>query len=204
MASLASITQSVVDILDEPFNYMLYARVEDSVIGCRATLIRQEFTKTRMFPSYALYEVTIPISLEDCGCANAFTTQGDFPDIISFKEVSPFSFVGTDGRKSIGYILPEEIELYQFNKISRHLPRYTYMNKKPYLFNVGNIDNVLFRGPFADPRQLKQFNCSDGYCFDEEDDNFFEEHFRPIIIKMVLEEVGRKATDDHNIQVNGE
>lgn len=203
MASLTSITASVIDILDQSFDFMLQQRVEDSVIGARAILIRQEYTKTRMIPSYALYEAIIPITLEDCGCDGAYTTEGEFPDIISFKEMSPFSFVGTDGRKSISYILPEEIELYKHNKISKNLPRYTYMNKRPYLFKMGNLDAILFRGPFADPRQLKKYQCSDGYCFDEDDDNFIEEHLRPTIIKMVLDEVGRKATDDHKIEVNG-
>lgn len=203
MASLASLKASVLDILDSPFDFMLGQRAEDALIACRAVLIRQERTKSGMYPSYALYEVTIPISSEDCGCQGAFTTEGKFPDVISLKDASPFTFVGTDARKSISYILPEEIELYRFNKTSKHLPRYTYMNKKPYLFGIGNLEKVMFRGAFADPRQLSKYSCDDEACFDENDDNFFEEHLRPIIIKMALDEMGRKETDDHKVDVNG-
>lgn len=203
MASLSSLKGSILDTLDKSFDFMLERRVEDLVIGCRANLIRQEYTKTRMIPSYALYEAVIPISQEDCGCSGAYTTEGNFPDIISFKEMSPFSFVGSDGRQGISYILPEEIELYRFNPISSKMARYTYMNKRPYLFSIGNLDVVLFRGPFADPRQLKKYNCKDSYCFDEEDDNFIEEHLRDTILKIVLDEVGRRDTDDHKIEVNG-
>lgn len=203
MASLASIKQAVADILDAPFDFMLTLRVEDSIIGCRALLIRQDLSKSGKFPSYSLYEVAIPISEEECGCNGAYTTVGIFPDIIASKSPSPFSFVGSDSRQSIGYILPEEIELFQYNKISGRMPRYTYMNKRPYLFNVGNLDKILFRGPFTDPRQLKQYSCDGEDCFDEEDDNFIEDHLRPTIVKLVLEEVGRKPTDDHDIQING-
>ncbi len=201
MASLNSLVASVQDALDKPFDFMLQLRAEDAVIGCRAILMRQEYTKTRRLPSYALYEAVIPISLEDCGCKGGYTTEGTFPDILFFKEMSPFTFVGSDGRQSISYILPEEIEIYQHNPISGKMPRYTFMNKKPYLFNT-SLDNILFRGPFTDPRQLKKYDCGDT-CFNEEDDNFFEEHLRSVIVDMVLKELGVRKTDEHSIMING-
>ena len=99
--------------------------------------------------------------------------------------------------------MPEEIELYQYNEVSGKLPRYTYIGKIPLFFSIGNLDAILFRGPFADPRELKKYSCDDEYCFNEEDDNFLEEHLSSTIVKMVLDEVGRKLTDDHEVESNG-
>lgn len=203
MASLSAIVASVIDILDSPYDFMLKRRVEDSVISCRAILIRQEYTKTRQFPSYALYDALIPVSYEDCGCVGAITTEGEFPDIIQLKEQSPFTFVGTDRYNSISYIMPEEIELFQYSEVSSKLSRYTYMNKRPYYFSIGNLEKILHRAPWADPRQLRKYNCDDEYCFNDEDENFFEEHQKSVIVDMVVKEVGRKQTDDHEVQVNG-
>lgn len=203
MASLASLVARVADAIDSPFDFMLKQRVEDSVITCRAILMRQDYTKTRQFPSWSLYDALIPLSREDCGCVGAITTEGKFPSVVQFKEQSPFTFVGTDRYNAISYIMPEEIELYQYNPISSKLPRYTYTGKIPLFFSIGNLDAVLFRGPFADPRELKKYSCDDEYCFDEEDDNFIEEHLSSTIVKMVLDEVGRKLTDDHEVEANG-
>lgn len=201
MASLASVVAGVMDILDDPFNNMLKGRTEDVVIGVRAVLIRQEYTKTRQFPSWSLYDALIPIQEDSCNCGQ-WTIVGDMPDLIQLKEQSPFSFVGTDGYKAISYIMPEEIEFYQYNPISGKMPRYTYINKTTKFLNVGNLDAILHRGPFADPRQLKKYSCDGEICFNDEDDNFIEEHLRPVITEMALKELGVKQTDDHEVQSN--
>lgn len=202
MASLNSITQSLADIMDNPFDNMLIFRLEDAVIGCRAVLVRQQFDKTRQFPAYALYECLLPLVEETCMCTKAMVSP-TVPKVIDIKDSSPFSFVGTSKREAIGSILPEEIELFIYNPVSGKQARYTYMNKKGYFFNVGNLSKALFRGAFADPRQLVPYNCPEMVCFDADSDDFIEEHMVPTIKKMVLEEIGHKITDDHNVQVNG-
>lgn len=203
MASLNSIVQSLADIIDQPFNNMLLFRLEDAVIGCRAELIRQQYTKTRQFPSFALYECLIPIQEDDCICG-AMVSSIDIPKIIDVKDPTPFSFVGTDKRIAIGHVLPEELEFFIYNKVSGNMPRYTYMNKRTYFAKIGNLSNILHRAAFADPRQLIPLNCPEMTCFDEDDEGFIEEHMVPTIKKMVLFEIGQKEIDDHNIQVNGQ
>lgn len=206
MASLNSVTQQLADNINMPFDNMLLMRLEDAVISCRAILIRREFDRTRQFPSYAMYECLMPIVEETCQpCKGAFVSIDRLPRLISVKNGSPFSFVGTDTRKSsISYILPEEIEIYEHNPISGDMPRYTYMNKKSYFWKVGNVRKVLHRGPFADPRELEQYNCDEGTCFDADGDDFIEDHLVPIIKEMVYKELGMKVVDDHNVQINGE
>lgn len=206
MASLNSVTQQLADNINQPFDNMLLARLEDTVISCRAILIRREFDRTRQFPSYAMYECLIPVTIETCApCKGALVSIERLPRLIAVKNGSPFSYVGTDTREeSISYILPEEIEIYKHNPISSKMPRYTYMNKKTYFWNIGNINKILHRGPFADPRDLEQYNCDEGTCFDADGDDFIEDHLVPLIKDMVYKEVGIRAVDDHNIQVDGE
>lgn len=197
MASLASITQSIADTLDKAYDNMLIFRLEDSVISCRARLVRQQFEKTKQFPTYAIYNCVLPLHE-----GKDYLYTDVVPKIIDVKDALPFSFVGTTGNEAITYILPEEAEFFKFNKVSGEMPRFTYMDKRIYIYNGGNIDNVLARGPFADPRQLAPFNCDDVTCF-EDSDEFIEEHLVSIIKVMVLEEVSKRPTDDHNMQVNG-
>lgn len=203
MASFNGLVQAAMDTIDSSFDFMLQGRVEDSVISNRAILIRQEYTKTRQFPSWSLYDALIPLNRDiPCSCGG-ITTEGAFPKIIQFKEQAPFSFVGSDGFNAISYILPEEIEFYKYNPISKNLPRYTYKDKRTYFYGIGNLEKMLHRAPWADPRELKKYNCEDEYCFNDEDDDFLEEHLRPVILDMVLKEIGRKETDDHEVQSNG-
>lgn len=207
MASLKSVTQQCADNINMPFDNMLLARLEDTVISCRAILIRREFDRTRQFPSYAMYECIMPLVKEDCiPCTGDLVSIDRMPRLIAVKNSgSPFSFVGTDTRKdSISYISPEEIGLFEHNPTSKNLARYTYMNKKTYFWKIGNVRTVIHRGPFADPRELEQYNCDEGTCFDSDGNDFIEDHLVPLIKEMVYKEIAIKSVDDHNIQVNGE
>lgn len=204
MASLNAVVAQIADSIDSPFNDMLRARLEDVVISNRALMYRREFERTRQFPSYGIFEhIEEVFEEETCGaCTGAFSTI-ILPDLIAVRDDIPFTFVGTDSRfEGISYMSPEEIEFFKFNKVSGHMPRYTYMNKKAYFFNVGNLKRVLFRGAFTDPRKLNQNGCESEFCFDNEDMSFIEEHLVPLIKIEARRELNIKI-DDKEIEVNG-
>ena len=205
MASLNATVQQVADNIDEPFNNLLKARLEDMIITSRALLYRREFASLRQFPSSGIYEHVMEVHEEDncVSCTGGMVTD-KFPELINVKDDIGFTYVGVLGRQdALSYILPEEIGIFKYNKISGKMPRYTIIGRKIHTFNTG-IEKVLLRGPFVDPRKLKATNCEEeGSCFDADNDDFIESHLAYTIRQMCYAEMGM-AIEEQEVEVNGE
>jgi len=206
MASLNGVIQQIADDVDASFDFMFKERLADDIIAARALLIRREYDKYKRYPSYSIYEVSLSITDEQaCGvCTGAKVTE-TYPSVIAVRDSLDFTYVGTTTRKeAISHILPEEIGIFQDNKISGKMPRYTTIGKKIYLFNVAT-EKVLARGAFVDPRLLAKYKCSNGSaCFDPDADGFIEEHLIPTIKSIILQELGGIKPDNKEVQINGE
>ncbi len=207
--TLKYLVDSIADTLGKPNDYVFKEKLKGIILGSRATLIRQEYTKTGEFPNYAIFEmqnVEIESTKEDiCGFTlkcPVYRTKLEIPKPIYIKNQHPFKAVyALDRHGNIGYIEPEEIELFSHLKFSGSMPRYTYINNRVYLFN-SSAEAINILNPADNIIALKEFSCKGESCFDEESTLVIEGHLRTGLIEFVYKELGVRNPETQEIRVN--
>lgn len=177
MASLNEIAYSIADKLGKPIDFLLVNDIKFSIVNYRALFIRQDYTKNGRYNSLFIQDLgCIPLesvdSAECCtvesGC-NVVRTTLILPDPVRLKGLEDFVFVGgIDKITRYTMSIPEEVGYLQYSKYSKNDPRYYYMNKRAYLYNVPE-GFVNIRGIFADPREAARFNlCEGANCYTDD------------------------------------
>jgi hypothetical protein len=207
--TLKSLQDSIADTLGKPNDYVFKRKLIGSILGARATLIRQEYTKIREFPTYAVFEmqnVEIESTKEDiCGFTlkcPVYRTVLEIPEPIYVKNQNPFKAVySMDRMMNIGYIEPEEIEYFTSLKFSGTKPRYTWINRRVYLFNT-TPDGINILNPADNITELAKFTCKGQSCFNEEVTVIIPGHLRQPIIELVYKELGVRNPETQEIRLN--
>jgi hypothetical protein len=79
-----------------------------------------------------------------------------------------FDYVGTpDWMNSYGETKPEFNNLRKFNRYTADLTKWSFINKKIYVFNNLKLKKLTVRGVFSDPYSVNQC-CSSGKCFTDD------------------------------------
>lgn len=208
--NLATYIAILADIAGKPFDYPTQAKARELIISARQTLIRQQYEKTKTFPTSALVSVCVELeeksSTECCGIdlgCKLVISKKEIPLPMDVKDEIIFEFVGDIiGMFPFGYIKPSEVPLIKYRKFSSRLPYYTWINKRLVYFNVPGMEKSRVRYVPANPVELIEFkDCdTDKPCFDPEDSAFIEGHWEDTITRMVLPKLS--INPDRQIKIN--
>jgi hypothetical protein len=198
------------DIAGKPFDYPTQVKARELIITARQALIRQQYEKTRTFPTSSLVSLCIEVeeksSTECCGIdlgCNLVISKKEIPLPIDVKDEVIFEFVGDIiGMFPFGYLKPSEVPLIKYRKFTSKLPYYTWINKRLVYFNVNGLEKSRIRYVPANPVELTEFiDCETNKpCFDLESNSFIEGHWEDAITKMVLPKIA--PNNDRQIKVN--
>ena len=194
--NLGTFITILADIAGKPFDYPTQVKAKELIITARQALIRQQYDKTRTFPTSALVSACIDLeersSTECCGIdlgCKLVVSKKEIPLPIDVKDEVIFEFVGdVTGMVSYGYIKPSEVPFIKYRKFSSKLKYYTWLNRRLIFFNSAGLEKAKLRYVPANPLELIEFvDCSSNKpCFDLEDSSFIEGHWEDAITKMVL------------------
>lgn len=204
--------QTLIEILSaeaqEPFDYPTQVIASELIITARQTLIRQQYEKTKTFPTNALIDFCFPLvdksSTECCGLDLGCTfpvSATTIPLPMDVKDSLIFNYVGSvNGMEAFGYLKPDEIKFVKYRKFSSHLKYYTWINRKLIFINAAGLQGAKVRYVPANPLELADVkNCDDKPCFDIEDETFIEGHWEDTITKMVLPKLLRVLNKQINV-----
>lgn len=194
--NLSTYIAILADIAGKPFDYPTQLKARELIITARQTLIRQQYTATKTFPTSAMISMCVDLievnSVECCeidlGCKLVVTAK-KIPLPIDVKDEVIFDFVGDIiGMNGFGYLKPSEVPFIRYRKFSSGLKYYTWINQKIVLFNAPALEKLKIRYVPANPVEVIEFSdCSTGKpCFDLEDEAFIEGHWEDAITKMVI------------------
>lgn len=193
---------------DEPFNALL----ESSIIGYRATILKQEFDKNGRFPRGSESAICLPlISVKPIECCiseeldcTVRRTKDKVPSAVRTNFFSdPFMFVGTANmEKAFTYgksdTVKYTLESSKFNKDGIY---YDYFNDYIYVFNYEG-GKLGVRDIFSNLLQLKELiNCDGKSCLE---DIYIEDDMKRAIKQMVLEEfrITRTVPEEQQVKIN--
>lgn len=193
---------------DYPFNQMLIS----SIIGYRATILKQEFDKNGRFPrgsedSLCLKLISVPATeccvSEDLEC-EVRRTEFQVPKPVRTNFFSdPYMFVGTANmEKAFTYSRAENVKLLlEGTKFMKTGAYYDYFNEYIYVFNHEG-GKVGVRDVFSNPLELLELRDCDGQpC---KTDVGIDDDMKRVIKQMILEEfrVVRQVPEEQQIRIN--
>lgn len=195
--------QNLMEILaaevGQPFDYPTQLIARDLAITARATLVRQNYQKTGIFPTSASLSFCVPFTLKssteccgtDLGCE--LPVSEVLPVPLDVDDKTLFAFVGgitLKGTKKFGYIKPDEIDLIKFRKFSSHLIYYTWYDRRLVILGDNALEKAKVRYVPSNPIEVLDFRtCDNKPCYDLETFVFIEDNWRDTITKMVIPEL---------------
>lgn len=78
-----------------------------------------------------------------------------------------FDYIGSpDKVDGYRYIEPDQlVYIINYSKYTGDRPSYFYVNKRIYIYNEDDLDDINVRGLWPDQRQLNVFKCEDQPCY---------------------------------------
>ena len=158
-------------------NHISIEQLEDEVIDCRNTLIKEMYIKgilnlSDIFTSINCIEVDCK-DQNKCSCNSSvlnpkMAKHFEIPQLLAGLGQDSIKYIGSTDRSNsfkIYYDL-ESTEYIKYKKNFKNKP-YVYIEKTPnengmydgWIFNAPFIKYIAVIGVFKDPRQLKQYNC---------------------------------------------
>jgi hypothetical protein len=196
---LNALIDILADIAGKPFDYPTQIKARDFIITARAALIRQQYEKTKTFPTSALISTCIDLveknSVECCGIdlgCKVVVSKNELPLPIDVKDAVIFEYVGDiTGTKAYGYIKPGEVPYIKYRKFSSNLVYYTWINRRLLFFNKPALEKARVRYVPSNPVEAASLMNCDGTasCIDLESEAFIEDHWEDAITKMVLPKI---------------
>lgn len=184
--------------VQKPFDYAIQKIANELIIANRATLIRQQYEKTSIFPNSAVVQTCIPVELVnsvdccsvDLGCK--ILSSSVLPVPIDVKDKRLFDYVGgLDWANAFTYVNPYEVQFIKNRKYSSHKIFYTWLNKRLSFYSIHpemlkGIEKIGIRYVPYNPLDLASLRCADAPCYDVEDETFIEGHWEDTLTKMIL------------------
>jgi hypothetical protein len=172
--SLNEIVSALSDTVGQPFNIPLQEKLKVIVNYKRANYTQQSLEKhpeQRKFFQQSFTTELERIAKGDCEMpsvtCDVLRSKCEIPFPIR-SSYSLFDFVGTpDWTVSFGEIKPEFNSLRSFNRFTKDLPKWSYINKKLYVFNDLTLKQIAVRTVFADPSSINSC-CSTGTCYSDD------------------------------------
>lgn len=107
-----------------------------------------------------------------------------------------FDYVGdADKVDAYGYASTDQlIWVTKYSKYTNKRPKYFYVNKYIYIYNIQEQDYINVRAIWTDPRELSPFKCDDVPCYTDEDQFDIPEDIINTMIQDVLKNEIRLMT----------
>jgi hypothetical protein len=195
-STLKVFVTEIAALFDKDLDFAFKKQIESSIIGFRATLLRQEFEKYGRIPATSMDSLCfklIRVPAVEC-CLNdeiecvVARTDIRVPNPIRLTRFpEPFSYVGTSNKeKAFTFVNTEEVPIIlKGTKFINKALMYSYYNDYIYTFNFEG-GKIAVRSAFANQTELLELNdCGGNPCIE---DIFFEEDMKKTIRQMVIED----------------
>lgn len=184
---------------NKDFDHAFKKQLEVSIIGFRASLLKQEADKNGRFPtasidSFKLKLKSVPAAeccLDENSECTILRTIDRVPNPVrTNRNAEPFDFIGTsDFRVAFTYIKPEDYNyIVEGTKFMSNAMFYMYYDDFVYTINNEN-GKAGFRGAIANPTELLTLKNCDGKPCKEE--IYLEEDLKKTIRQMIIEDFTR-------------
>jgi hypothetical protein len=212
MTDVKILAEEISTLLNKQFDYAFNQMLISSIIGYRATILKQEFDKNGRFPrgsEDSLCLKLINVAATEC-CASedleceVRRTEFKVPKSIRTNFFSdPYMFVGTSNmEKAFTYSRSENVKLLlEGTKFMKTGVYYDYFNEYIYVFNYEG-GKLGVRDVFSNPLELLQLKDCDGNpC---KTDVGIDDDMKRMVKQMILEEfrVVRQLPDEQQIRIN--
>jgi hypothetical protein len=172
--SLAQIVSLISDTVGQPFNIPLQEKLKVIVAYKRANYLQQSLEKhpeQRKFFQQSFTTKLTQVAAGDCVIPNV--TCPILKSVCSIpyplrSSWSMFDYVGTpDWTTAWGEIVPEFNNLRSYNRYTKDLTKWCFINGDLYVFNNLRLKMIGIRGIFSDPYAINTC-CSTGNCFTDD------------------------------------
>jgi hypothetical protein len=212
MITLKTFAEEITTIFDKQFDFAFNETIKSSIIGYRATILKQEIDKNGRFPRGSEHSLCLPLVRvkpieccisEDLDCYVA-RTKDKVPSSVRANFFSdPFLFVGTSNmEKSFTYSKASEVKYtIEASKFLKNNVYYDHFNDYIYTFNYEG-GKLGVRDVFSNPLELlKLKNCDGKPCIE---DVYIEDDMKRVIKQMILEEFRaiRNIPEEQQIRLN--
>jgi hypothetical protein len=212
MIEIKQFAEEISTLFNKQFDFAFNQLLQSSIIGYRATILKQEFDKNGRFPRGSEESLCLEITSvsateccvsEDLEC-EVRRTKYKVPKPIRTNLFSdPFLFVGTSNmERAFTYQRAENVKLVlESSKFLKDRVFYDYFNDYIYVFNYEG-GKVGIRDVFSNPMELLELKDCDGNpC---KTDVYIDDDMKRMIKQMVLEEfrVIRQVPDEQQIRLN--
>lgn len=203
-STLETFVAEIAALYGKDFDFAFKKQIESSVIGFRASLLKQEYDRNGRFPTASIDFIKLKlksVSANEC-CIDSEETQCsvmrtevEVPNPVrSNTNPEPFLFVGTARQeKEYTFINPEDLkDIIDGTRFMRNAIFYTHYNDYIFVivFGEGSINGkVGIRFVPANPTQLLELTDCDGKPCKEE--IHIEEDLKKTIRQMIIEDINR-------------
>jgi hypothetical protein len=196
MITLQIFAEEIATIFNKQFDEGFNELLKSSIIGYRATILKQEFDKNGRFPRGSEEGLCLPlISVKPVECCvsedlecEVRRTRDRVPSAVRTNLFAdPFMFVGTSNmEKAFGYAKTDSIKyIIDSSKFSQNNAYYDSFNGYIYVFNYEG-GKLGVRDVFSNPLELLELqNCDGEPCLKEV---YIDDDMKRMIKQMVLEE----------------
>ena len=213
MVTLQSLAELILQPLKQLDDLISIEVVKQQILFQRQRLIKERYEKTRIFnPSLIqAFDVKLNKVSQSKGVVedkSIFYISDILPKPLLITRSLPFISVTNSlqdtRRKSLGFVMSEELEYIKYRKFTKLGDYYTYENDRLITFN---LDKVRIRALWEDPITVKEFstnqdiklNCGtstlESPCF-VDDDLVIEESIAGIIQSIILGHAQTTSRDD--------
>ena len=212
MVTLKQFAEEITTLMDRQFDHAFNELIKSSIIGYRATILKQEIDKNGRFPRGSEHSLCLPLIRvkpieccisEDLDCYVA-RTEDKVPSSVRANFFSdPFMFVGTSNmEKAFTYAKADTVKYtIESSKFLQNSAFYDYFNDYIYTFNYEG-GKLGVRDIFSNPLELLELkNCDGKPCINEV---YIEDDMKRMIKQMILEEfrITRTVPEEQQIRLN--
>jgi len=212
MITLNTFAEEIATIFNKQFDFAFLELLKSSIIGYRATILKQEFDKNGRFPRGSEDSLCLPLVRvspieccvsEDIEC-EVVRTEDRVPSSIRTNIYSdPFMFVGTSNmEKAFTFSRVENVKsIIEGTKFIKDATYYDYYNGYIYVFNYPGR-KLAVRDVFSNPLELLELiNCDGKPCKEEV---YIDDDMKRLIKQFIIEEFRsvRQVPQQQEIKLN--
>ncbi len=212
MITLKTFAEEITTLMNRQFDFAFNELMKSTIIGYRATILKQEIDKNGSFPRGSEDTICLPLirvkpieccASEDLDCYVA-RTASRVPSAIRANFLKePFFFVGTSNmEKAFTYQRADVVKFaIDAAKFTQNSVYYDYFNGYIYTFNYEG-GRLGVRDMFSNPLELLELNNCDGKpCLSE---IYIDDDMKRAIKQMVFDEykVTKTIPDEQQIRLD--
>jgi hypothetical protein len=195
-STLETFIAEVATLFNKDFDYAFKKQIESSIIGFRATLLKQEYDKNGRFPTASIDAFCLPLQqakaidcclTDEVDCFVQRTIDKVPAPVRTNRNAIPFLFIGTTNQeRSFTFSNPENIANIQEG--TRFISKdyfYAYYNDYIYTFNYEG-GSIGIRSVFANRTEVAKLKgCGGNPCIEVVR---IEEDMKKTIRQMIIED----------------